>query len=169
HRRLVQVLGVELEGTRHASTRKLFPLVRGLNKRSPQVEGLALPRATSVQEESATERVQAVRKGGVVERVALPRAGDVEIVNEATTVAILLAVSLSLPSLISSRFSDREGGVMDCDAPSAWFWRRWGMPARRNMGRIEVCCQSNRQMNLQSEPGDHDTKMLSGWKSGWRM
>jgi hypothetical protein len=43
------------------------------------------------------------------------------------------------------------------------------MPARRNMGRIDVCCQSNRLTILQSEPGDHDTKMLFGWRSGWRM
>ena len=43
------------------------------------------------------------------------------------------------------------------------------MPARRNMGRIEVCCQSNTLMILQSEPGDHDTKILFGCKSGWRM
>ena len=58
---------------------------------------------------------------------------------------------------------------MDCETPSPWFWNRWGMPAWRNMGRIDVCCQSNRLMTLQPESGDLDTKMLFGWRSGWRI
>ena len=71
-----------------------------------------------------------------MELVALLRAGNVVIVNEATTIEVFLIGSLSFVQL-----SGREGGVMDCETPSPWFW---GMPAWRNMGRMDVCCQSNR-------------------------
>ena len=42
------------------------------------------------------------------------------------------------------------------------------MPAR-NMGKIDVCCQSNRIVILQPESGDLEIKMLFGRRSGWRM
>ena len=37
------------------------------------------------------------------------------------------------------------------------------------MGRMEACCQSITLTTLQPESGDRDTKMLFGWRSGWRM
>jgi len=54
-----------------------------------------------------------VREGGMVELVALLRAGDVVIVNEATTIQVLFVGSLS-----SSRFSGREGSVTDSETLS---------------------------------------------------
>jgi len=102
YRRPAQVLGVKLEATRHTSAGKLLLFFHGFNECSLQLGGLALPWATGVQEETATERIQVImiREGGVVKLVALLHAGNVVIVNEATTLEILLAGSLSSAQLV---------------------------------------------------------------------
>ena len=81
------------------------------------------------------------------------------VMDEASTVEMHLSGSLN-----SSRFSGEEGGVMDCEMLSSWFWRRWGVPGRRNIGGIGVCCQSIRPTTLQPESDDLDTMMLFCWR-----
>lgn len=78
--------------------RQRVPPCRGLlvNEHRLQVVALVLPRGASVLEETAAERVQAVREGSVVERVALLRAGDVVVMDKAEAVEVLLVGPLSV-------------------------------------------------------------------------
>jgi len=82
-----------------------------------QIKTLTLPGSTSLFKETATECVQGVIEGKVVELVAFCCAGDIMIVDKAATVEILCVVSLG--SLQIFEIFCKGGGVIYFETPSS--------------------------------------------------